>query len=173
MLSPNIKTMRDLHIEHQQERNYRIEGNSYSSSSRSSVHTIENTLYDADRLGREALKLTNEFRAQHYLPPLKWSQPIAEVGKVHSKNMGEGRAPFNHDGFSERVQKYPEPSSGAAENLSWSTETVDAAKVAVNGWINSPGHRANLLAIHTHCGIGVYRTASGKIYMTQLFALYN
>jgi hypothetical protein len=44
-------------------------------------------------------------------------------------------------------------------------------RVAVDGWIDSPGHRANLLADHTFCGIGVYKNAQGAWYLTQMFAL--
>jgi uncharacterized protein YkwD len=44
-------------------------------------------------------------------------------------------------------------------------------RTAVNGWIDSPGHRKNLLARHTHCGIGVYCNDAGAYYSTQLFAL--
>lgn len=171
-----VMTMDDLRQMREMDRRRAIEGgpstSSASSSDRSIVHTIGNTLYDADRIGREALQLTNVFRAKHNLPPLTWSQPIAEIGKGHSRDMGDGRAPFNHDGFDERVARYPVPSMGAAENLAWCSESVDAARIAVDGWIKSPGHRANLLARHSHCGIGVYRSPSAKIYLTQLFALY-
>jgi hypothetical protein len=95
---------------------------------------------DPDVIGKRALELTNEFRKTHKLPPLQWHQHIANIGKVHSKDMGEGRMPFAHDGFSERVQKYPFPSRSAAENLAMSGGLSDPAKVAVDGWIQSPGY---------------------------------
>jgi uncharacterized protein YkwD len=41
---------------------------------------------------------------------------------------------------------------------------------AVNWWMNSPGHRANILnKNYTHIGVGVYRSGN-KIYLVQLFA---
>ena len=47
---------------------------------------------------------------------------------------------------------------------------ADAVQTAVTGWINSPGHRKNMLATNTVCGIAVY-CKYGHFYFTQLFAL--
>lgn len=41
------------------------------------------------------------------------------------------------------------------------------SKVAVDGWIDSPGHRKNLLSHMEWCAIGVYRNAKGAWYLTQ------
>jgi hypothetical protein len=40
----------------------------------------------------------------------------------------------------------------------------------VDGWIDSPGHRKNLLGRFTHCGIGVFCNDAGAYYSTQLFS---
>ncbi len=42
---------------------------------------------------------------------------------------------------------------------------------AVNGWINSYGHRQNLLSDTSHCAIATYKNNYGQFYLTQLFAL--
>ena len=44
------------------------------------------------------------------------------------------------------------------------------SRMGVDGWINSPGHRKNLLSNTTHCAIASYRTSSGSYYLTQMFA---
>jgi len=128
-----------------------------------------------DEIGREALRLTNEFRATQGLPPLKWHQALCEIGKEHSKNMGDGKVAFGHDGFNERVAKYPFQPLAAAENVAMSRgiSSVQVAKVGVDGWIQSPGHRKNLLSNCNYCGIGVYENAQGAYYLTQLFGLTN
>ena len=41
--------------------------------------------------------------------------------------------------------------------------------MAVNGWINSPGHKKNLMSNTTHCAIAVYQNNSGAYYFTQIF----
>jgi uncharacterized protein YkwD len=45
--------------------------------------------------------------------------------------------------------------------------------MAVEGWINSPGHRKNLLCGCNWCGIGIYVAADGTVYLTQLFAKFD
>ena len=45
--------------------------------------------------------------------------------------------------------------------------------MAVQGWIDSPGHCANLLSEANWCGVGVYVNSQGAYYLTQLFALYH
>jgi len=125
-----------------------------------------------NNIGKEALRLTNEFRQQHGLQPLLWSQPIADVGLVHSRDMGTGRVPFSHQGFKERVQQFPHKSFSSAENVAMSQGISNVAKCAVDGWIDSPGHRKNLLSHHQWCGIGVYRNSAGAYYLTQLFAAF-
>lgn len=40
----------------------------------------------------------------------------------------------------------------------------------MEGWMNSSGHRANILnAQYTAIGVGVYRSASGTLHWVQLF----
>ncbi|WP_231590801.1 CAP domain-containing protein [Hymenobacter terrenus] len=39
----------------------------------------------------------------------------------------------------------------------------------VNGWLNSPGHRANIEGNFTRTGIGVATSSTGRIYSTQIF----
>lgn len=134
------------------------------------AHTMDSLLYDEERIGRESLRLTNEFRSKNKLPTLKWSQALYKIGRVHSKDMAEGKVPFGHAGFDKRVAAYPMASSSAAENVAWNSGTSEIASTAVNGWIESPGHRKNLLSRHNYCGIGVFRSSNGRFYLTQLFA---
>ena len=128
---------------------------------------------ELDEIGKQALKLTNEFRKSNNLPPCKWHQSLCDIGKVHSKNMSEGKVPFGHHGFNDRVKQYPFRPLSAAENVAMSNGLRNVASVAVNGWIESPGHRKNLLSNNNYCGIGVYRGYNGAYYLTQLFGLTN
>ena len=85
--------------------------------------------------------------------------------------MGEGKVPFGHDGFNKRFKSFPFGARGGAENVAYNYGLADPAKVTVDGWIKSPGHRKNLLGNFVYMGIGVYRNARGYFYFTQLFAL--
>ena len=62
---------------------------------------------------------------------------------------------------------YPVTAAGWGENIAYGYS--DAASV-MNGWLNSPGHRANIeTAGYTTIGIGVARSSSGQLFWTQDF----
>jgi uncharacterized protein YkwD len=88
----------------------------------------------------------------------------------HSKNMAEGQVPFGHDGFKERMGKVPFYVRSFSENVAWNYGCADPIEAAVRGWINSPGHRKNMLATNNLCAIAIY-VKHGKYWFTQLFAL--
>ena len=125
-----------------------------------------------DEIGKKCLQLTNNFRAKNKLPPLIWDDSIWRIAYTHSKNMGDKKVPFSHDGFYERVNLFPFYFSLACENVFMGYGYRDYAigPAAVNGWINSPGHKKNLLSDTTHCAIATYITRRGEYYLTQMFA---
>ena len=125
-----------------------------------------------DEIGKKCLELTNQFRAKNHLPPLKWDDSIWKISLTHSKNMGDGKVPFGHKGFNERIKQFPFHYTLACENvfMCQGYSEYSIAENAVNGWINSPGHRKNLLSNTNSCAIATYRTASGAYYLTQMFA---
>ena len=84
--------------------------------------------------------------------------------------MAEGKVPIGHDGFQDRSKKVPFFVRSFAENVAFNHNMGDPVEAAVNGWINSPGHRKNLLGNNNLCGIAVY-CYYGRFYFTQLFAL--
>ena len=84
--------------------------------------------------------------------------------------MADGKVPFGHDGFNERMRKVPFYVRSFSENVAYNYGCGDPIETAVRGWINSPGHRKNMLAVNNLCGIAVY-CKYGKFWFTQLFAL--
>ena len=119
-----------------------------------------------------AFELSNNFRASQGLRPLVWNEGLSEIGIGHSRDMAEGKVPFGHEGFEKRFRSFPiRGCRGGAENVAMSSGLSDPSKVAVDGWIQSPGHRKNLVGNFVYMGIGVYRNSRGQWYFTQLFAL--
>merc|ERR1712151_391928 len=100
----------------------------------------------------------------------RWSQSLADIAEAHAQQMAKGQMPFSHEGFSDRVSRYPFPHMSAAENLAYNSGHSDPAGQAVHGWIHSPGHRKNLLGAFDLCGVGVARSSTGEFFFTQLFA---
>lgn len=79
--------------------------------------------------------------------------------------MAEGKVPIGHAGFNDRMQKVPLFVISFAENVAFNFNAGDPVEVAVKGWINSPGHRKNMLSSSNICGIAVYRHY-GRYYFT-------
>ncbi|CAD7936803.1 unnamed protein product [Amoebophrya sp. A25] len=125
---------------------------------------------DPAYLGRRALDFTNRFRGQHGLPPLVWNESMTTIAREHAIQMAKGEMPFSHDGFNQRMARFPFHSYSSAENLAYNQGLSDPAAVAVDGWIKSPGHCKNLLSLTNLCGIGVAMRADRTCYFTQLFA---
>ena len=125
-----------------------------------------------DEIGKKCLQLTNNFRAKNNLPPLIWDDDIWRIAMTHSKNMGEKKIPFSHEGFNERINLFPFYFTQACENVftGFGYRDYAVASAAVNGWISSPGHKKNLLSDTTHCAIATYITRRGEYYLTQMFA---
>ena len=62
-------------------------------------------------------------------------------------------------------------SGGRIINREWHNEQK-IAQFAVVGWMNSPGHRANILnGVYNREGIGVAFAPDGKLFITQNFLL--
>ncbi len=132
-----------------------------------------NNIECKDDIGKKCLLLTNKYREQHNLPPLEWDDNIWQIAYGHSKNMGEGVVPFGHKGFNERIKQFNFIYYRACENvfMCQGYSQYNIAENAVKGWINSYGHRQNLLSDTSHCAIATYKNNYGEFYLTQLFAL--
>ncbi|MBD2092162.1 CAP domain-containing protein [Microcoleus sp. FACHB-1515] len=113
----------------------------------------------------------NEYRAEQGLPPLTLDPRISEIARQHSADMAAGRVEFGHAGFESRVRSIARavPYRSAAENVAYNQGYSTPVEQAVQGWIESPGHRVNMEGQFNLTGIGVTRTADGKYYFTQIF----
>ena len=120
---------------------------------------------------KSAFEQVNKYRASKGLPALAWNDAIAQQARIHSQNMANGKVPFSHDGFNQRVQAIAKtvPYRGAAENVAYNQGFNDPATKAVQGWIKSQGHRTNIEGNHNVSGLGVAKNAKGEYYLTQVF----
>lgn len=113
----------------------------------------------------------NQYRQQHNLPILKLDERISNIARTHSQNMASGAVAFSHIGFQERVQAIAKiiPLQAAAENVAYNKGYFDPASQAVQGWLNSSGHRQNIEGQYNLTGIGVAQNNKGEYYFTQIF----
>ena len=104
-------------------------------------------------LNHQVLVAVNHFRHAHGVPALRESGALDRSARQHSLEMGR-RGYFAHssaDGtsFWQRIEHYyPQRSSSywsVGENLVWRSPSLSAGR-AMNLWISSPPHLANLLS---------------------------
>lgn len=111
----------------------------------------------------------NNYRATQGLPALTRNAAIDNQARIHSQNMANGTVPFGHTGFPERVKAIGIPYRAAGENVAYNQGYSDPATIAVQGWLKSPGHLANIRGNYDKTGIGVAKNSRGEIYFTQIF----
>lgn len=129
-----------------------------------SVASIERRVFD----------LVNAERVQHGLRPVVWVDRVAAVARFHSNNMVTGNF-FSHiDPQGRRSGKRADQLGvrdwkQISENIAWVSGQDPAASV-VRCWMQSPGHRENILdPASKESGIGLSIAPDGKYYFTQVF----
>ena len=124
---------------------------------------------DTATLEQSVFTQINNYRASQGLPALTRNSAIENQARIHSQNMANGTVPFGHTGFSERIKAVGIPYSSAGENVAYNQGYNDPATTAVQGWLKSPGHLANIRGNFEKTGIGVASNSRGEIYFTQIF----
>lgn len=128
----------------------------------------------------EVVRLVNIERAKEGLPPLEISYELTEIARQRSIDMANG-LPFSHyhvdmygneygDGIAfELMQERGIRYKWAGENIAAGQDTPQDV---VDAWMNSPGHRANILRPEfTSIGVGFTdETTIYDTYWTQIFA---
>ena len=76
---------------------------------------------------------------------------------------------FSHEGAMERFERTGLACINCAENLARVHGHDDIPVAVVNGWIDSPGHRRNLVGPFNVCGIGVSTNGEGVTFVSQLY----
>lgn len=127
---------------------------------------------DVHTFATEVLNLVNAERAKNGLAALKLDTGLSEVAKKHSEDMAKNNY-FSHTSLSglspfDRIKNAGISYKTAGENIAAGQKTP---KQVVSGWMNSEGHRKNILnASFTKMGLGYATSNSGyKTYWTQLF----
>lgn len=154
---------------------------------------------DIAALELEIHNLINNERQNHGLPSLQLDSKLSDIARAHSQDMAINNY-FSHDnwvgqGPTERAAAAGYPTTkdfgsyyvvGIGENIhkgwlysqityGWTTTydwyiQSEIAYNAVNGWMNSPGHRENILSsTYDKEGIGIAISDDYAVYATQDF----
>ncbi|WHY01661.1 SafA/ExsA family spore coat assembly protein [Neobacillus sp. DY30] len=128
--------------------------------------------FDATKsIESQVVQLTNQERAKNGLKPLIQDWELSRVARYKSLDMRDKNY------FSHTSPTYGSPFTmmknfgisyrAAAENIAAGQTT---AQGVVNAWMNSSGHRANILSTrYTHIGVGYAQGGSQRHYWTQMF----
>lgn len=119
---------------------------------------------------QQVVALVNEERAQEGLAPLTVDERIESAANTRAKEIQTSFSHTRPDGssFSTAMKQAGVNYRRAGENIAWGQKTPQEV---VNAWMNSPGHRANIMnAGYTRIGVGHLQNAAGTSYWVQLFA---
>ncbi len=120
---------------------------------------------------QEVVRLVNIERTKAGLNPLVASDKLSNVAREKSKDMAINNY-FSHTSPTygspfEMMREFGISYRTAGENIAMGYQS---AQSVVNGWMNSPGHRANILnPSFGTIGVGAYKASGGSIYWTQMF----
>jgi uncharacterized protein YkwD len=132
------------------------------------------------------LDVINEIREDRGLDPMQMNKTLRRVARNHSQEMAnlsyfshtnpDGKSPF------ERMEAAGVNCRAGAENIAkthWDKRIIDGPRITtveklaeslVNQWMNSPGHRRNILdGDFDKSGIGIVKTEDDEIYATHDF----
>jgi len=124
---------------------------------------------------RRAFDQTNLVRVKNGLPPFVWDGDICRMARIHSESMSR-HGYFSHvtpEGMRLRdraraigILRY----EVLGENIAYNQGYDDPGAFAVDRWMASDKHRANILSPEFRAmAIGSFIAPDGSVYLTQTF----
>jgi uncharacterized protein YkwD len=113
--------------------------------------------------------LVNRERSSYGLQPVKYSPLLSEAANVRSSELRKNFSHTRPNGTScfTVLKEFDISYFSAAENIAYGQRNPE---IVMNAWMNSSGHRANILSKNVeYIGVGVVYS-NGIYYWTQLFA---
>ncbi|NLY70715.1 MAG: serine protease [Clostridiales bacterium] len=120
---------------------------------------------------QQVLELVNKERAAVGLPGLKMNADLAAVAEKKAEDMRDNNY-FSHTSPTygspfDMMKQFGISYKAAGENIAKGQRTPEEV---MNGWMNSKGHRENILnANFTEIGVGFVTDSNGGTYWVQMF----
>lgn len=115
--------------------------------------------FDAEDFAMKVIELTNAERKSCGLAPLAIDEELMELAQIRAKEVSQK---YSH----ERPDGTTVVTLGCGENVGART----TAEKQVNSWMNSEGHRRNiLLDRYASIGAGCFKAENGRIYWVEVF----
>jgi uncharacterized protein YkwD len=111
------------------------------------------------------------------MQPLRMCKRLSVAAKRHSRNMVRKNF-FAHGNFVARILKARyvrrRQAWSLGENIAWGTGNLATPQEIVKAWMNSPGHRANILNRRFRdIGVGIVMGAPAQVQAGQVAATYT
>jgi len=125
-------------------------------------------------LEEQCLEEVNRVRRRNRLSRLNFSEELLPVAREYSRRIAEENF-FSHsdpEGLTvrERVDGADIKWQMVGENLAYSNGYVNPVAASLHGWMDSPGHRRNILDPgFSLTAIGVWIKEDGTVYFTEIF----
>lgn len=121
--------------------------------------------------GAQVVSLVNEERADQGLSNLARDAQLTRLAQLKAEDMAANKY-FSHTSPTygtafDMMKNYGVSYITAGENIAMGQKTPEAV---MEGWMNSPGHRANILnSAYTGIGVGYAESSEGATYWVQIF----
>lgn len=126
---------------------------------------------DVKTMENQVIKLVNQARVNAGLQPFTANWELSRVARYKSQDMAN-KGYFNHTSPTygspfTMMQNFGIKFTAAGENIAMGQRT---AQEVMNSWMNSPGHRSNILnPSFNQIGVGLAKNSNGTCYWTQQF----
>ena len=133
--------------------------------------TSSQTNKQISSMKKEVVNLVNQERQKRGLKPYQHYSKLANVAQKKAEDMRDNNY-FSHQSPTygspfEMMKEFNIQYSAAGENIARGQRT---AEEVMNSWMNSPGHRKNILSEkYTHIGVGLAKKSQGTNYWVQMF----
>ncbi|WIV11457.1 CAP domain-containing protein [Proteiniborus sp. MB09-C3] len=130
----------------------------------------DSNLGDVSAIEKEVVRLVNVERQKNGLNSLEIDAELSKVARMKSQDMAT-KGYFSHTSPTygspfDMMKQFGIKYSTAGENIAMGQPSAEAV---VKAWMNSEGHRANILSKNfTKIGVGYYK-GSNEPYWTQMF----
>jgi uncharacterized protein YkwD len=140
-----------------------------------STRPVEGGPQSAEVASKEQLVIEriNEIRLAHFLDPLKPNEELSRIARGFSFRMNRfgffGHYDYAGNDVADRLRAAGIRFAMVAENIAKNINFSDPVETAIDGWMESEGHRANILTSEfRETGVGIWKDGH-SYYFTQVF----
>ena len=132
---------------------------------------VTETVSSVNSMEKQVASLTNSERKSAGFGSLTLDSQLSKLARMKAEDMAKNgyfshTSPTYGSAF-DMMKQYGVSYRTAGENIAKGQKTAESV---MNGWMNSSGHRANILSsTYTHIGVGYAKDSKGNTYWVQVF----